>query len=176
LIEDHCRFWPSEVNESIQRRNLELIRLVACMFKNNVFNSGLTLTLHNLLDPESFFFVKNKHGTPPTYAASVDGGADGGGGDVDEGGGGNNNNRSSSDLSFTIHSSTFPYTVELLEEFGSNGGFAQINKYFSLLSNINEVAKFLQIFSNSIHFLTPKCVEYFTPLKDKLLESLASIS
>ena len=124
------------------------------MFKNNVFNSGLTLTLHNLLDPESFFFVKNKHGTPPTYAASVDGGADGGGGDVDEGGGGNNNNRSSSDLSFTIHSSTFPYTVELLEEFGLNGGFAQINKYFSLLSNINEVAKFLQIFSNSIHFLT----------------------
>ena len=110
------------------------------MLKNNVFNSTLIETLHDLLNPESFFFVKNKHGTPPSYDSI----------DASDSSEGNNNNQNN----FTLQSSTFPYVIDLLEEFGLNGGFGQINKYFSLLSNISEVAKFLQIFSNSIHFLT----------------------
>ena len=94
---------------------------------------------------------------------------------------------------YTIESNAFPYTVELLEEFGQNDGFTQLNRYFSLLSNMADVTLFLKTFANSIHFLHPvsyftdlmilptlcfqeKCSEYFMPLKEKLLESLASIS
>ena len=67
LTEEHCRHWQPEVNQAIQRRNLELIRLVASMLKNNVYNSSLTPVMCGLLDPDCFFFVKNKHGNPPSY-------------------------------------------------------------------------------------------------------------
>ena len=67
LAEEHCRHWQPEVNQAIQRRNLELIRLVASMLKNNVYNSSLTPVMCGLLDPDCFFFVKNKHGNPPSY-------------------------------------------------------------------------------------------------------------
>ena len=55
---------------------------------------------------------------------------------------------------YTIESSAFPYTVELLEEFGQNDGFTQLNRYFSLLSNMADVTQFLRTFANSIHFLS----------------------
>ena len=67
LTEEHCRHWQPEINQAIQRRNLELIRLVASMLKNNVYNSSLTPVMCGLLDPDCFFFVKNKHGNPPSY-------------------------------------------------------------------------------------------------------------
>ena len=60
---------------------------------------------------------------------------------------------------YTIESNAFPYTVELLEEFGQNDGFTQLNRYFSLLSNMADITLFLKTFANSIHFLS---VSYFT--------------
>lgn len=138
LTEEHCRHWQPEVNQAIQRRNLELIRLVASMLKNNVYNSSLTPVMCGLLDPDCFFFVKNKHGNPPSYNSVTNLNVP------------SNNNGND----YTIESSAFPYTVELLEEFGQNDGFTQLNRYFSLLSNMADVTQFLKTFANSIHFLS----------------------
>ena len=37
---------------------------------------------------------------------------------------------------YTIESSAFPYTVELLEEFGQNDGFTQLNRYMCVFIDI----------------------------------------
>ena len=70
---------------------------------------------------------------------------------------------------YTIESSAFPYTVELLEEFGQNDGFTQLNRYFSLLSNMADVTQFLKTFANSIHFLS---VSIIYPVTCSLLPTL----
>ena len=108
-----------------------------------------------LFDPDSFFFVKNKHGppsystisaatSPPSYDSTYD----------EETSTTNTSSTDQADTKFTQGNGQFPYNDEIIDHFGRSGGFNHLAEFFHLFSNIDQIAKFLQTFANSIHFLS----------------------
>ena len=97
----------------------------------------------HLWNPQSYFFTKNKFGdgSPPSYRSAT--------GEEEP-----IESENEPKNTFTINTTTYKWLIEILEEFGKMGGFQYLNQYFSTINNIDTVALFFKVSSNSIHLLS----------------------
>lgn len=96
-----------------------------------------------IFDCDAFFFVKNKHGAPPSYSSVTEAEAE---------------VTPKPEKLFTTSNSLFPFIDEILETFGREGGFDRLVDFLTHFPDIQQVAKFLQTFANSISFLAVRAL------------------
>lgn len=141
LCEDCARYWSQDSSQHIQRRNQQLVSLLAHLLSRQLYDL-VPLSCFVLFDPDCLFYVKNKHGPPPSYTSITTSDND------------DDNSSNKEENKFTQSNTLFPYVDEVLERFGQSNGFDQLQAFIKHFSHINQIAKFLQMFANSISFLS----------------------